>query len=199
MHAGSRNIICAAVTRMRDAYPSLFIGSDEQWRSREEAYFAKLKRFDADTVVEACDSATDWSPAQFPDVGLVVRECRKLTSEREQREREASEAGLRAKAERDNAEAVRGLRSCVIPNDDAGQRRYIDEGGSPFERLAREFEVQSKRNDLDPNKSTPASLHRHRMRRFWGTWAETEQQSNQAPPVGRHQRALAEGKEDSGL
>jgi len=186
-----------SLTRLRDSYPSLFVGTEQDWLRRVSAYWQKLRRFDSDLVDLACDNAVDRYPDKMPTVGQLVNLCNEILSERKKRDAEEQQVSERIRTERENAESVEFLRSEIIPHDDAGQRRYVDEGDSPFERLARTWEVQSKRNDLDPNSSSPPELFRHRMSQLWETWAETENHEPQ-PPTQTTNTGDA-GKADAGL
>jgi hypothetical protein len=159
-----------AMLQLRDQYPNLFVPSLKEWARQVSSYRVKLRRFPIAIVEAACDAAPDEHPDRFPTTGQLVRICTRLQRERreafERRKRESAEAA----ENRSDRERTAILRD-TIPNDPEGQLAYVSAGATPFEKLARTFEVESKIRNLDPTKKTPPELHQDRMSRFWKTWA----------------------------
>lgn len=53
-------------------------------------------------------------------------------------------------------------------------REYIDSAVSPFEKLARLWECESKAMNISPSASPPKEVHANRMSEFWAVWNATE-------------------------
>jgi len=174
------------MSRLRDEVPDLFIRGEQQWSQQVRAYWRKLKRFDMALVELAIDRSSDEYPGKFPTVGQLVRLCKVIDAEHKKAAREQGEQESRAFADRVEQERVEYLRNEIVPDDPAQQRAYIDAGDSPFERLAREFEVDSKRRALDPLRASPDDVTRHRMQRIRDTWAELD--SDVPPPFVHNQQ-----------
>lgn len=188
IHPGSKALICKLLTRLRDDYPSLFVGDETEWRRRETRYWEKLKRFDVEVVEEACERAPDKHPDKFPTTGQLVMLCNGVLYERERREREEGARVDSAREERETREKVDLLRREVIPNDRAGQDGWVAEGETPFERLARSFEVESKRLNLDPNRECPQQVGQQRMAALMRTWNEASAYKPSPPQAWRTSR-----------
>lgn len=161
---GSKQLIAKAIEKLRDNYPSLFIGDKDQWNARANQYWQKLRKYEVDVVEEACDLATEKYPDKFPSSGQLVMLCKGIVHEREKTAYTRDQQAQLAREARENREAVEMLRKDIIPNDRAGQADWIAEGDTPFERLARESEVRSKRMNIDPNDTTPREEAAYRMR-----------------------------------
>jgi hypothetical protein len=188
--AGSKAQIAKLLVRLRDNYPSLFVGSESEWAARSNAYWEKLRRFEVEVIDEACDQATEKYPDRFPTSGQLVSLCKGIIYEREKREREERTHADSIREERETREKVEYLRREIIPNDQAGQQAWIAEGETPFERLAREFEVESKRLNLDPNRASPREVEQRRMQALMRTWDEANEYKPSPPPdwrTSRHQ------------
>lgn len=185
--SGRKPQIRTSLGKLRDSYPSLFVGTDEQWGTRVDAYWGRLRKFDQTVVDEACDRAIDKYPDKMPTVGQLVYLCREILEREKTAAREQGRLDDQARGDRETREAVEYLRSEEIPDDPAQQRVWVAESTDPLERLAREYEADSKRRALDPNKPCSPAVAKERMRRFWVTWNST--------PA----RVGSPGKEEPGL
>ncbi len=195
--AGSKAQIAKQLTRLRDNYPSLFVGTESEWAARSTAYWQKLRKFDVQLVEEACDQATEKYPDRFPTSGQLVGLCNAIAFDRDRREREDGQQAATVSEERETREKVDLLRREIIPNDHDGQRAWVAAGDTAFERLARGFEVESKRLNLDPNRPSPSEVEKRRtgaLMRIWNE-AHTEPSTPEGWRTSRHpqpQQQMAE-------
>lgn len=159
------------MARLKGHYPALLPEDPEEWSRRVSAYAPRLSRYSRDVLELACERAAAHSPERFPTVGGIVEAAR------------FSEERLKAKAfgerqhdrEQQEAEATRAavehLRANVIPGDTWDQERWINEEPCPLKRLARRWEAESKRLNLDPLAESPRDVARRRIEEFKELWA----------------------------
>lgn len=60
------------------------------------------------------------------------------------------------------------------PSGVEAMRAYISEGATPFERLARMWECESKAKKIVPFQPTPDAIAAVRWRDFWAMWGKYE-------------------------
>lgn len=149
---------------LRDAYPELVCETEEQWSSRVDAYFAKLRRFDGEVVGKACDRAHDRYPNRFPTASQLASLCVAVDSEQRQAHRDREVQLDRDREDSEMAAHISEKRRTVIPDTRADQARWTAEGESPFERLARRWECESKNGGWDPNRPSPSGVGERRLK-----------------------------------
>ncbi len=197
--SGSKAMMAKNLRAVRDSYPSLFVASDDEWIRKVEAYWKKLRSFDGDAVEKACDMAIDRYPDKMPTVGQLVMLTKGIEAEAKRVLREGNVVSLRIKSDQEETDRVDYLRNDVIPDDPAAQQKWIDDGDSHGERLARSYEVDSKNRKISAHNMQ--KLHGPRWGDFWKMW-DAAGRAKETPKVDEPEQqpiAGGAGKQDAGL
>jgi len=142
---------------MAAAYPGY------RWESRHaQAYWIVLQLFSLTDVVEGIRAAQRLNATRLPTAGEIREQA--LVIERQRATREEAEAKRRAE------EAEARLYHNPAPTDPERQTAYIASAMDPFEALARRWEAQSLRLELEPGKPCPRNVGAERLSQFWEAW-----------------------------
>jgi len=149
---------------LRDGYPNLFTESGDQWASRVAAYHKKLGKFDYETVKAACDAAPDKYPDRFPTAGQLASIAIGIEEVLRRSHQEKEDARRQAEEDKATADWVTHRRNDVIPSSPEDQEAWIKAVESPFDQMARRFEVESKNGNFNPNQKSPPGVGERRAR-----------------------------------
>lgn len=158
---------------LRGGYPNLFVEKGDQWDRRVDAYFLKLRRFDIELVVKACERAPDKYPdAKFPTSGQLAQLCVAVSTEEAKQEREDADARARKIEDENTRQYVMDRREHAIPDHRDDQARWCSAPSCPFERMSRKFECESKNSNYDPNRPSPQGVGERRMAELMALMSE---------------------------
>jgi hypothetical protein len=143
---------------------------DKRDRGDQHAYWMTLQLFSIATVKEALSAAADASPSEIPSAQRV----RELAVDIHKRAQEEKEAKRKAEERLKHANQA--------PDDPDQAEQYVADADNEFERLARQWEAQSKKLELEGNSSTPTNVGKGRMRAFWNLWEQTQKAEQPQPP-----------------
>lgn len=168
MQTSDKSRFAEAMGELKAAYTS-YRTDDAEWRRTMAAYWRQLERLEWDDVLASTYAAPqpDYYPDRFPTAGQLLRVA--TTRKVERAERARQQAAARREAEEHDAVRERRV---SLPSTQEGMEKYISEGATPFERLGRMWECESKAKGINPGATTPPDLHASRMRQFWATWAK---------------------------
>jgi hypothetical protein len=176
---GRKAEIYSVLDKLRDEFATLFVADEDSWyQGTLEAYYDKLKGFETEVVEQACKLAAAGRD-KFPSAPLIVSHCRKIIADRKDQERVDGIKADRIRRDAEDREAVDLRREEIIPHDHQAQDRWIADGETPLERMARRYEVDSKRRGTDPNSlqrildDAGRPIHTARFADFWGAFAAT--------------------------
>lgn len=200
MRDSEKNAFKAAMDTLRTRYGAFF-GGDPEWKQRLAAYFEQLRRHDLRDVTTAIERAPtpDYHPDRFPTAGQLQRLVIVVELERKQ----SASAAAHARDEQSEDERLREEFS-LIPIGAQAQADYIAAATTPFDRLAREWQCESKRLGLDPTKPSPPDVSERRMREFWALWGSYTPRTAPTPHYRRTQviasptRSREPGEDDVG-
>jgi len=172
---------------LRALYPALFRMKIDEKARRDHAFWQKMQRYDAPTIKRACDLASERHPDRFPTAGQLIACCKDAMAEAR---RETAQHDEHASSEGEDAEimaAVKHRRDTIIPRDKEEQWRWCQGARSPYERLARIWECESKNNGWAPDKPSPRGVGERRMAEFQELMADLDRKTkldpNQKPRV----------------
>lgn len=166
----TRRAVTQSLRSLRERYPNFWVGTEDEWAKRLEAYWVELKRYELRTIVTACNRASrpQHYPDRFPTAGQLAVICQLVEAEKP------------TPPSRDYPEV---LRPQLDPDN-------------PFEQMARTWEAESLALGLDPDKPAPRDIGRRRLkelRQMWVKHAKLEEVT-----LGRHQRRANESRTQTG-
>ncbi len=159
----SKKHVSLQLTKLKGNYNTLFNEDHAEWLRRVDAHHEKLRKIDAIDVEAACEEAPLRYPDKFPNVGQLANlaaECAR------NRKKEARRLAAEEREEVENKIILERTDETRrrIPNDPIGMERWVAQGSSDAERLARYFEAQSKQMGLDPTKPAHRDVEHERWR-----------------------------------
>lgn len=177
MHDGNRAVFADGMVKLRASYGNFF-GDDREWKQRVDVYFSQLRRHELDDVRAAFARAPnpDFYPDRFPTVGQLQRLV--IAAELERKQGASAERRVHDAVTED--ERLREEFS-LIPIGSEAQAAYIAAANTPLDRLAREWQCESKRLNLDPTKPSPPEIQARRLREFWDMWGRSAPQTRATP------------------
>lgn len=166
MRASDMRNFTEGMRTLRDCYQAYPLG-EKEWENTIRAYFGQLQDLEWSDVRGALIRAPnpDCYPDRFPNAGQLKRLA---LDERRARAESARREEATKVTERDKQQAIEDLKH--VPFGDTAQQAYILAASSPFDRLARMWQCETKKLHLDPSKPTPKDIHARRMQDFWKTW-----------------------------
>ena len=157
----TRRAVTQSLRSLRERYPNFWVGTEDEWSKRLEAYWVELKRYDTQTIITACNRASrpQHYPDQFPTAGQLAIIC----------------------------QLVEVTKPAPAPERRPDAARPRLDPSNPFEQTARTWEAESKALGLDPNKPPPPEIVRRRVPEIQNLWQKHAKTGDVA--LGRHQRA----------
>ena len=135
-----------------------------------QAYWSSLSSLPfnivRDSLVEAGKEKA-FVPSASEVRGVALRLFVRLKGEEDAKER----------AKRDAAEALAYRNPAPVTED--GMREYVNDAVSPFEKLARLWECESKAMNISSSAPTQKEVFKKRIGEFWRTW---EKYGNESTP-----------------
>jgi hypothetical protein len=160
---------------LRERY-GLFVRQEEdEWKRKLASYWEQLRKFDWVDVQPALIRASEaeYYPDRFPTAGQLERVISAVQLERKTTERTRTVTELDASDDERAWERYHGT-----PSHPDAQAEYVAAAPSPAQRLAREWECESRRLELDPTKRAPRDIERRRLTELteivgsFGAWPE---------------------------
>lgn len=136
----------AALGALKAGYPS-HKPHPKEWESTLRVWFDRLKNYPPRVINAAVWRAQKSHPEWFPTLGQFDSVC--------------SELAKTSLAQEPNS------RAGYLPRTTQGREAYLLEAGSPFEQLARLWELE---DSARPNRATPPEEGTVRFKQFWATW-----------------------------
>ena len=112
----SKRDLSESMGTLKAQHPDLFVGTDDDWKRRVDAYWSRLRRFDPDVVETACQDASA-KAGKFSSAPQVERAARAIQGRRDDVARENDRKDQSEAAAISEAERVRYHRAHVIPDD----------------------------------------------------------------------------------
>jgi hypothetical protein len=126
-----------------------------RWSSASEsAYRWRLQLYDIEDIRAGLHAAAEENRRVIPDLTTVAEHVAKCARDR----RRFAEQRPRTDERREALERLQH-----VPTHPRAAAAYIEAASSPYERFARQCEVESRRVRLDPTTATPRELGARRM------------------------------------
>lgn len=108
-------------------------------RIRAAQWLKPMGRWQLDVIEQAIEMMPEVSPEWFPTLGTLQARCRLIAGDRARKEQDIARAERQAEEDRKYDRYIE-----TLPSNPAEQKEYIDGARNPCERLARQWEVDSK-------------------------------------------------------
>lgn len=161
------NKLLEILSVLRGCYPDCKLSEPER-RAVSLQYFKAMRDLDLDDIGAAAMVAAQ--PEYYPEAFPTIDQLRRVVhAEQQRRQYESS----RERTERQRNEQDEQIRRCYheVPVGMLGQKQYIDDATTPFERVARRLEVETVKSRRDPAGEAPGDVAKRWQKEIRDTWA----------------------------